>query len=100
MGILPGHAPLVGQLGTGSLSYLAGSKRRYLALDGGFLEILEDHVRVLADSAEPAEEIDVNRARADLKDAEARLASPGVDPAVALHDVARAQARIEAAEKK
>ncbi len=100
MGILPGHAPLVGQLGTGFLGYLAGSKRSYLAVDGGFLEILEDHVRVLADSAERAEEIDVNRARAELTDCEARLTNPGVDPAAALHDVARAQARVETAEKK
>ena len=100
MGILPGHAPLADQLGTGLLSYMAGSKRRYLAVDRGFLEIIENHVRVLADLAETAEEIDLNRALANLKTAENRVGSPGVDAAEALHDVARAQARIAAAEHK
>ena len=100
MGILPGHAPLAGQLGTGLLSYPAGNKRRYLAVDRGFIEIIENHVRVLADLAETAEEIDLTRARADLKTAEGRVASPGVDAAEALHDVARAQARVAAAEQK
>jgi F-type H+-transporting ATPase subunit epsilon len=100
MGILPGHAPLVGQLGTGFLTFMSGSKRRYLAVDGGFLEIREDHVRVLADSAQAAEDIDVNRARAELKEAQDRLAKPDADPAAALHEVARAQARVEVAEKK
>lgn len=100
MGILPGHAPLVGQLGTGLLTYTAGSKRRFLAVDGGFLEIREDHVRVLADGAEAAEAIDAAGARAELQEAQDRLARPAEDPAAALHDVARAQARVEAAEKK
>jgi len=100
MGILPGHAPMVGQLGTGFLTFMSGSKRRYLAVDGGFLEVREDHVRVLADSAQAAEDIDVNRARAELKEAQDRLAKPDGDPAAALHEVARAQARVEVAEKK
>jgi F-type H+-transporting ATPase subunit epsilon len=48
LGILPGHAALLGQLGAGALSYaIGGGQRRYLAIDGGFLEVLEDHVRVL-----------------------------------------------------
>jgi F-type H+-transporting ATPase subunit epsilon len=102
MGILPGHAPLLGQLGTGFLSYLWSGKRRYLAVHGGFVEILPDHVRVLADAAERAEEIDVERARADLKRAQEQLVNPslGVDPAVALEAVERAQARIAAVEQQ
>ena len=102
MGILPGHAPLMAQLGTGFLSYLEGGKRRYLAVHGGFVEVLPDRVRVLADLAERAEEIDVNRAKADLKRAQEQLVNPalGIDPAVALDALKRAQARIDAAEKK
>jgi F-type H+-transporting ATPase subunit epsilon len=100
IGILPGHAPLVGQIGTGFLSYSVTGKQRYLAVDGGFLEILDDRVRVLADSAETAEQIDVERARAELRAAQERLTGADTDPAVALHDVARAQSRIDAAEKK
>jgi F-type H+-transporting ATPase subunit epsilon len=55
MGILPGHAPLLSQLGAGALRYTAAGRQHWMAVDGGFVEILEDHVRVLADSAEKAE---------------------------------------------
>jgi len=102
LGILPGHAPLVGQLGTGFLCYVAGNKRRYLSVHGGFLEVLPDHVRVLANVAERAEEIDVERARRDLQKAQEQVFNPslGVDPAVALEAMAKAQARIDAANQK
>ncbi len=102
LGILPGHAPLLGEVGTGFLSYLVGNKRRYLSVHGGFLEVLPDHVRVLADVAEKAEEIDLERARADLRRAQEQLTNPsvGVDPAAALDALLHAQARVEAAENK
>jgi F-type H+-transporting ATPase subunit epsilon len=103
LGILPGHAALLGQLGAGALSYAAGSgPRRYLAIDGGFLEVLEDHVRVLADLAERAEDINVDRAKTELQRAQEQLASTAADadPVVALAAVNRAQARIDAAERR
>jgi len=102
LGILPGHAPLLGLLGTGFLTYTAGSHKRYLSINGGFLEVLPDHVRVLADTAERAEEIDVERAKAAFKRAQDRVMNPsiGIDPAAALNALMRAQARIEAAENK
>ncbi len=103
LGILPGHAALLGQLGAGALSYSAGSgARRYLAIDGGFLEVLEDHVRVLADLAERAEDINIGRAKSDLERAQQQLASTAADadPALALKAVNRAQARIDAAERR
>jgi F-type H+-transporting ATPase subunit epsilon len=103
LGVLPGHAALLGLLGAGALSYaVGGGPRRYLAIDGGFLEVLDDHVRVLADSAEPAEDINVERAKSDLAKAQAQLAStaPDADPVVAMAAVNRAQARIDAAEHK
>src|ERR1044071_5413938 len=98
LGILPGHAALLGQLGTGFLSYSAGGRRRYLSIAGGFLEVKDNAVRVLADVAERAEEIDVERARRALQRAQEQLTNPalGVDPAVALDAMWRAQARIEA----
>ena len=98
MGILPGHAALLSQLGIGVLNYVAGGNRRYLAVAGGFLEVLPGHVRVLADVAERAEEIDVARARAALERAQQQIG--GDNPAVALAAVERAQARIAAAERK
>ena len=102
MGILPGHAALLGQLGTGFLSYTTGGRKRYLSVQGGFVEVVADHVRVLANAAERAEEIDVERAREDLKRAQEQVINPslGVDPAVALDAMAWAQARVDAAGQK
>ena len=102
LGILPGHAPLVSLLGTGFLSYGAGGGKRYLSVQGGFVEVLADRVRVLANAAVRAEEIDVEGARADLKQALEQAVNPaaGVDPAAALEALVWAQARVDAAERK
>jgi F-type H+-transporting ATPase subunit epsilon len=95
LGILPGHAALLGLLGTGALFYSSGGRKRYLAIQGGFVEVLPEHVRVLADIAEPAEDIDVASAQAALSRAEGE--ETGADSENALQAVALAQARIEAA---
>jgi F-type H+-transporting ATPase subunit epsilon len=102
MGILPGHAALLSELGTGFLSYTIGGKKRYLAMQGGFVEVLPEQVRILANIAEKAEEIDIQKARQALTKAEQDLGNPalGVDPARALEEVAMAQARVSAAEQK
>jgi F-type H+-transporting ATPase subunit epsilon len=102
MGILPGHAALLSQLGTGFLSYTVSGRKRSLSVQGGFVEVLPDHVRVLANTAERAEEIDVDRAKEDLKTAQEQVinAALGVDPAVALDAMAWAQARVDAAAQK
>jgi F-type H+-transporting ATPase subunit epsilon len=99
LGILPGHAALLGQLGDGALCYTAGGQSHYLAISGGFVEVLKDHVRVLADSAEKAEDIDLGRAKAELQRATDALAT-AEDPDAALAAVNRAQARVNAAERK
>jgi F-type H+-transporting ATPase subunit epsilon len=98
MGILPGHAALLCQLGSGVLVYVADGHRRYLAVAGGFLEVLPGHVRVLADVAERAEDIDAARARVALQRAQEQIG--GYDPDVALAAMGRAQSRIAAAERK
>ena len=102
LGVLPGHAPLLAELGIGLLNFEAGGKRWYLAVHGGYLEILANRVRLLATGAERAEEIDVERAKAAMKRAQEQMfnASLGVDPAFALDAVARAQARLDAAAGK
>ena len=101
IGVLPGHAPLMGALGIGTLTYVVGGAKRHLSVHGGFLEILENHVRVLADVAERAEEIDIQRAKAALERSQREALNPalGVDPAVALAATLRAQARLATAEK-
>ncbi len=81
LGILPGHAPLITELGNGELSYrtAAGSEPVVLAVLSGFAEVLPDRVTVLAETAERPEEIDVERAKAALARAEKRLASTDQD---------------------
>jgi F-type H+-transporting ATPase subunit epsilon len=105
LGVLPGHAPLLSLLGSGILSYIPqGGSRKVLAINGGFVEVLPDHIRVLANLAERAEEIDLEKARADLRQANERLMSHvkagATDPAVALAETQLAQARVAAAETK
>ena len=99
IGVLPGHAPLLSELGVGYASYVSEGRTFYFALHGGFIEVLPDKVRVLARTLEKADEIDVRRAEAAFQRAQEELSSPrvGVDPAVALEAMFRAQARIEAA---
>jgi F-type H+-transporting ATPase subunit epsilon len=102
MGILPGHAALLGQLGTGFLTFVLNGRKHTLSVHGGFVEVLPDHVRVLANVAERAEEIDIEKAKADLARANQEVINPalGVDPAVALEAMAWAQARVDAAAQK
>jgi F-type H+-transporting ATPase subunit epsilon len=105
IGVLPGHAPLLSLLGSGVLSYTTQSgSHKAMAIHRGFVEVLPDHIRVLADLAEFAGEIDLEKARAALKTASDRLAindqAAATDPAVALAESELAQARISAAEQK
>ncbi|MBI3668329.1 MAG: F0F1 ATP synthase subunit epsilon [Acidobacteria bacterium] len=74
LGILPGHAALITELGLGELSYRKGKETFYAIVFHGFAEVLPDRVIVLAERAERAEEIDINRARAARERAEKRLA--------------------------
>jgi F-type H+-transporting ATPase subunit epsilon len=99
LGVLPGHAPLLTELGTGFMYYVIGGKRRYLSIHGGFAEVLPDRVRLLANGSERAEEIDVERARRARERAQQEMMNPslGVDPAAALNAMARAEARLQAA---
>ena len=102
LGILPGHSALIAELGTGELSYTYEGRQRYLSVDGGFVEVLPDHVRVLATSAEKADEVDEKRAEEAFKRSQERLEHPpaDIDVARALNAMRRAQARLEAARHK
>src|SRR5438270_355655 len=74
-GVLPGHTPLLALLGVGELWYRKGTQTRYLVIASGFAEVQPDHVTILAQTAERADEIDVARAEAAKQRAEQRLAS-------------------------
>lgn len=92
LGVLPGHAPLISELKIGEITYRKGGKLQRLAVSWGFLEVLPEQVTVLAETAERAEEINVDRARAAKERAEQRLKSP--DPEC---DLKRANVALERA---
>jgi F-type H+-transporting ATPase subunit epsilon len=104
LGILPGHAPLMTELGIGELSYhnLSGKESEHVAVVRGFAEVLPDRVTVLAETAERAEEIDVERAKNALARAEKRLASndPNIDWDRANIALQRALIRIQVGTRK
>ncbi len=79
LGILPGHAPLITELGIGLLSYQRNGDTHYLTVIHGYAEVLPDRVIVLAEISERAEEIDLTRATAALDRAKERLAKPKPD---------------------
>lgn len=104
LGVLPGHAPLMTEIGIGELSYhdVAGKESVHLALVRGFAEVLPDRVTVLAETAERAEEIDLARAEAARARAEKRLASgdTNIDWDRATVALQRALIRIQVATKR
>ncbi len=75
LGILPGHAPLLAELGIGEVSYKIGERTDYLFCSWGFVEVLPDRVVILAQTAEPASDIDIKRAKEARIRAEKLLAS-------------------------
>ena len=75
LGVLPGHTPLLTTLKVGELWYRTGSDKHYLAIAFGFAEVLPDRVTILAQIAERAQDIDVDRAEAAKKRAEERLSA-------------------------
>jgi F-type H+-transporting ATPase subunit epsilon len=80
-GVLPGHAPLLAMLGVGEMWYRRGPEKFFLSLAGGYAEVLADRVIVLAQVAERAEEIDVERAERARLRAEERMShvTPDLD---------------------
>ena len=75
-GVLPGHTPLLASLAVGELWYRKGQEKTFLSIAFGFAEVLPDRVTILAQLAERAEDIDVNRAEDARKRAESRLSQP------------------------
>ena len=77
-GILPHHAPLISALKPGIVSYSNRSTTEKLVVSGGFVEVNSDVVSVLVDSAETADEIDLQAARADREAAEKAVTAGGL----------------------
>ena len=102
LGILPGHAPLITELGVGEITYRNANVTHRFAVAWGFAEVLPDKVTILAETAERPAEIDVERAKKAKARAEQTLKTPdaSTDYAHTLDALARAENRIGVAAKK
>ena len=100
--MLPGHAPLLTELGVGEIAYRNPSGVQHLAVAWGFAEVLPNKVTILAERAERPAEIDVARAQRAKERAQQRLqhAAPDVDHRRAREALERAQTRLDVAQKK
>ncbi len=93
LGVLPHHAPLVSTLGAGELRLRKGGAEESFAIVGGFLQVLPDKVVVMAETADLASEIDLERAQEARRQAEQALEGGFVEGA----DLSAARAQLQAA---
>lgn len=92
-GVLAGHAPLLATLAIGEMRYRDGNALEYAAVAGGFCEVTGEKVTILAESAELAREIDIDRAKRARERAEQRLAKSQAEQL----DFTRAEASLKRA---
>jgi F-type H+-transporting ATPase subunit epsilon len=93
LGILPHHAPLISTLGAGELRLRTGNQEESFAIVGGFLQVLPDKVVVMAETADMASEIDLEKAKEARRSAEKALETGFVEEA----DLAAARAALQTA---
>ncbi len=96
LGILPQHAALMTMLQPGELRYRVGGEESFLTVTGGYMEVVNDQVTVLADAAERVEEIDESRAQEAIQRAQERIANrtEDMDLERALGSLRKAQMRM------
>ncbi len=101
LGVLPGHAPLISELGVGEITFRSGGNTTRLAVAWGFVEVLSNKVTILAETSERASEIDVARAQQAKQRAEEVLRNhaPDTNYEDAQNALKRAETRIDVAEK-
>jgi F-type H+-transporting ATPase subunit epsilon len=103
MGVLPHHAPLVSTLGVGELRIRKGGTEESFAIVGGFVQVRPDRVVVMAETADMASEIDLEKAQEARREAERALESgyhEGVDLSAARASLQQALLRIRVAERR
>jgi F-type H+-transporting ATPase subunit epsilon len=103
LGVLPHHAPLVSTLGIGELRIRKGGQEETFAIVGGFVQVRPDKVVVMAETADMASEIDLERAQEARREAERALESgyqEGADLAAARAALQQALLRIRVAERR
>jgi F-type H+-transporting ATPase subunit epsilon len=103
LGVLPHHAPLVSTLGVGELRYRKGAEEESFAIVGGFLQVRPDRVVVMAETADMASEIDLEKAQEAKREAERTIETGSHDAAnlaVARAELQQALLRIRVAERR
>ena len=102
LGVLPRHAPLLTTLAPGEIMVRKDGDETFMAVSGGFMEVIGDKVTILADTAEQADEIDVERAEAALERAHERVESAAsqMDLERALASMRRSTARLGVARRR
>ena len=102
LGILPHHVALMTVLRPGELMIRKDGEESYLAVTGGFLEVMDNKVSILADAAERSEEIDEKRAQEAVERAEERIRMRSADVNLenALAQLRRAQVRVVVARRR
>ncbi len=104
LGVLPHHAPLVSMLGVGELRIRKGGSEESFAIVGGFLQVRPDKVVVMAETADMASEIDLEKAQQARREAEQALESgartDAVDLSAARAALQQALLRIRVAERR
>jgi F-type H+-transporting ATPase subunit epsilon len=102
LGILPGHAPLITELGVGEISYRVGGMNKNVSVAWGFAEVLPNKLTILAETAERPDEIDVNRAKRAKQRCEEELKAggPDLDYDAVQTALARAETRLDVAKKQ
>jgi F-type H+-transporting ATPase subunit epsilon len=93
LGVLPHHAPLISTLGAGELRLRTDGQEESFAIVGGFLQVRPDKVVVMAETADLASDIDLERAQTARREAERTLESAANEPA----DLAAARAQLQQA---
>ena len=103
LGVLPHHAPLVSMLGVGELRIRKAGQEESFAIVGGFLQVRPDKVVVMAETADMASEIDLEKAQEARREAERAIESgyqEGADLAAARAQLQQALLRIRVAERR
>lgn len=103
MGVLPHHAPLLATLGVGELRIRKGGEEEFFAIAGGFVQVRPDKVVVMAETADMASEIDLEKAQEARREAEKALEGgfeEGADLAMARAQLQQALLRIRLAERR
>ncbi|MBM3935194.1 MAG: F0F1 ATP synthase subunit epsilon [SAR202 cluster bacterium] len=102
LAIMPKHAPLLTMLKPGEIRLIKEGKETYMAITGGFLEVIGDKIVILADAVERADEIDAARAQEALKKAQESIAHAGSDADLekALAAIRRSQIRLKVAQRR